>query len=195
MVEQISNYLNKLKNTIENINAKDIEQCAQILIEAYKNNKNIFICGNGGSASTASHFAADINKGVGYGFKKRFKIISLTDNMPTITAYTNDVGYEIIFVEQLKNFYNKGDILIGISGSGNSKNVLNAIEFVNKNGGITIGWTGYDGGNLKKIVSHSVNTNIDDMQISEDMHIVFTHIMMKVLRKELLSGNDCQDDR
>jgi len=185
MKKQIKNYLNKLTNTINYLNIEEIEKCAKILINAYDNNNNIFICGNGGSASTASHFAADINKGVSYGLEKRFKIIPLTDNISTMTAYTNDFGYNIVFVEQLKNFYSKGDVLIGISGSGNSLNILNAIEFVNQNEGITIGWTGYGGGKLKDIASYSVNANINDMQISEDMHMIFTHIMMKVLRKYL----------
>ena len=154
-------------------------------MNAYENGNNIFICGNGGSAATASHFACDINKGVSYGLDKRFKIIPLTDSLSTITAYTNDVGYDIIFVEQLKNFFNKGDVLIGISGSGNSRNVLNAIEYVNDHGGISIGWTGFSGGKLKEISTYSVNANIDDMQISEDLHMIFTHLMMKVLRKSL----------
>ena len=185
MTKQIQGYFEKLTNTIQNIDIKEIEDCAQALLRAYENGNNIFICGNGGSASTASHFACDINKGVSYGLDKRFKIIPLTDSLSTITAYTNDVGYDIIFVEQLKNFFNKGDVLIGISGSGNSQNVINAIEYVNKHGGVSIGWTGFSGGKLKEISTYSVNANINDMQISEDMHMIFTHLMMKVLRKSL----------
>lgn len=190
MRNQINTYFEKLKNTIDNINIKDIEQCASILLEAYEEEKQIFICGNGGSASTASHFACDINKGVSYGLDKRFKIIPLTDNLYTITAYTNDVNYDLVFLEQMKNFYNEGDILIGISGSGNSQNVLNAIEYVNENKGTTIGWTGFDGGKLKEISTYSLNTNIEDMQVSEDMHMVFTHLMMKILRKTLTGSEE-----
>lgn len=185
MKEQINGYFEKLNNTILNIDVEELEMCANVLLNAYENNKQIFICGNGGSASTASHFACDINKGVSYGLEKRFKIIPLTDNLSTITAYTNDVSYDILFVEQLKNFFNKGDILIGISGSGNSKNILNAVDFVNNNGGITIGWTGFNGGKLKEMATYSVNANVEDMQISEDMHMIFTHLMMKILRKSL----------
>jgi D-sedoheptulose 7-phosphate isomerase len=185
MIEQISGYFDKLINTIENIDKKEIEQCAKVLLEAYERGNNIFICGNGGSASTASHFACDINKGVSYGLEKRFKVIPLTDSLSTITAYTNDVGYDIIFVEQLKNFFQEGDVVIGISGSGNSKNVLNAIDYANNNNGVTIGWTGFSGGKLKEISQYSVNANIDDMQISEDLHMIFTHLMMKILRKAL----------
>lgn len=185
MKEQIAQYFEKLQKTISNINVEEIENCANVLLEAYEEGKQIFICGNGGSASTASHFACDINKGVSYGLEKRFKIIPLTDNLATITAYTNDVDYDIVFVEQLKNFFKEGDILIGISGSGNSKNVLNAVEYVNEYKGITIGWTGFDGGKLKKITAHSIHANVNDMQVAEDMHMVFTHLMMKVLRKAL----------
>ena len=185
MNEQIDVYFEKLTNTIKNMDKNEIKKCAEILLEAYENGKQIFICGNGGSASTASHFACDINKGVSYGLDKRFKIIPLTDSLSTITAYTNDVGYDVIFIEQLKNFFQEGDVVIGISGSGNSKNVLNAIEYANQNGGITIGWTGFSGGQLKEISNYSVNANIDDMQVSEDMHMIFTHLMMKILRKSL----------
>lgn len=187
---QIKDYLEKLSQTLNKINIRDIDRCSDILLKAYENKKNIFICGNGGSAATASHFACDINKGVSLGLEKRFRIIALTDNLATITAYSNDLDYDDIFLEQLKNFYTTGDILIGISGSGNSKNVLNAIEYVNKNQGITIGWTGFDGGRLRQISQHSINANINDMQISEDIHMTLVHLMMKVLRKKLTGSED-----
>jgi len=187
---QIKEYLEKLSQTLHKIDIRDIDRCSDILLEAYENKKNIFICGNGGSAATASHFACDINKGVSLGLEKRFKIIALTDNLATITAYSNDLDYDDIFLEQLKNFYTTGDILIGISGSGNSKNVLNAIEYVNKNQGITIGWTGFDGGRLRQVSQYSVNANINDMQISEDIHMTLVHLMMKVLRKKLTGSEN-----
>jgi D-sedoheptulose 7-phosphate isomerase len=190
MEKQINDYLTRLGNTIKNLDQNSIKQCSKILLKAYENGNNIFICGNGGSASTASHFACDINKGVSYGLEKRFRIIPLTDNFATITAYSNDVGYEDIFVEQVKNFYQKGDVIIGISGSGNSKNVLKAIEFVNQNEGVSIGWTGYSGGKLKSISHYSINANVMDMQTSEDIHMILVHIIMKVLRKELTGSEE-----
>lgn len=190
MEKQINDYLIRLGNTIENLDQNSIKQCCKLLLRAYENENNIFICGNGGSASTASHFACDINKGVSYGLEKRFKIIPLTDNFATITAYSNDVGYEDVFVEQLKNFFQKGDIIIGISGSGNSKNVIKAVEFVNNNNGISIGWTGYSGGILKSITHHSINANVMDMQTSEDIHMILVHIIMKVLRKKLTGSEE-----
>ena len=185
MKSQIKNYYNNLSNAINKISVDEIENCAKVLIKAHKNNNNIFICGNGGSASTASHFACDINKGVSYGLEKRFKIIPLTDNFATITAYSNDLNYEMIFVEQIKNFFQEKDVLIAISGSGNSKNVIKAVEFVNQNNGISIGWTGYDGGKLKEITNFSINANYNDMQICEDIHMSLVHVLMKVIRKYL----------
>jgi D-sedoheptulose 7-phosphate isomerase len=137
--------------------------------------------GNGGSAATASHFAGDFNKGLSWNKKKRFKFICLNDNTPTVMAYANDVSYESVFAEPLKNFFQTGDLIIGISGSGNSKNVLNAIEWGNKNGGTTIGLSGYNGGKLKEIAMHSVHINVDDMQITEDLHMVLDHCIMKIL--------------
>jgi D-sedoheptulose 7-phosphate isomerase len=187
---QIKEYLLKLSETVNKISVKDVEQCSKVLLQAYEKKKNIFICGNGGSAATASHFACDINKGVSYGLDKRFKIMALTDNLATISAYSNDVNYDSIFLEQIKNFYNPGDVLIGISGSGNSMNVLKAIEFVNENEGVTIGWTGFQGGKLKEVSQFSINANIDDMQISEDIHMTLVHLMMKVLRKKLTGSED-----
>lgn len=187
---QIKEYLLKLSETVNKISVRDVEQCSKVLLQAYENQKNIFICGNGGSAATASHFACDINKGVSFGLDKRFKVIALTDNLATITAYSNDVDYDSVFLEQLKNFYNEGDVLIGISGSGNSGNVLKVIEFVNENKGITIGWTGFNGGKLKEISQFSVNADINDMQISEDIHMTLVHLMMKVLRKKLTGSED-----
>lgn len=183
MREFIEEYFNKLKTTIDNLNRDEIETFIKVLVQAKEAGKTVFIMGNGGSAATASHFCCDFNKGVSYGKEKKFKFICLNDNVATMMAYANDMSYEDIFVEQLKNFIDKGDVVIGISGSGNSKNVLKAIDFANSNGGITIGITGYDGGQLRKTVKYSVNTNINDMQISEDVHMVLDHLCSKYLMK------------
>lgn len=183
----ISLYLNRLQDTINRLDKKEINNFINLLLTARDNDKQIFIMGNGGSASTASHFCCDFNKGSSYGFAKRFKFICLNDNVPGMMAYANDVSYDEIFVEQLKNFFNKGDYVIGISGSGNSKNVVKAIEYANANGGITIGLTGFNGGKLKQICQHSVNMNIDDMQISEDLHMMMDHLSMKVITNQMIS--------
>lgn len=183
MKELIQDYFDRLKSTIDKIEIDKIEQFIKVLIDARANNKTIFIMGNGGSATTASHFVCDIAKGASYGNDKRFKVVSLNDNLPMIMAYANDISYDDIFVEQLKNQLQKGDIVIGISGSGNSANVLKAIGYANNKEAFTIGFTGYDGGKLKEIVSLSIDANIDDMQISEDIHLILTHLTMQILNK------------
>lgn len=146
--------------------------------------------GNGGSASTASHFACNFNKELSFNKTNRFKMICLNDNIPTLLAYANDISYDVIFVEQLKNFLKKNDVVIGISGSGNSKNVINAIDFANSVGSITVGLTGFNGGNLKKLAKYSVNTNLNDMQITEDIHLSLCHIACSALDETKLKQYD-----
>jgi len=184
MLNKINDYFDKVKNCIDNVDRNEIKKFIDILSDAKDNGMQIFIMGNGGSAASASHFCCDFNKGVSYQKDNKFKMICLNDNIATVMAYANDVGYEDVFVEQLKNFLRKGDVVIGFSGSGNSKNVLKAVEYANANGAITVGLTGYDGGMLKKIASYSVNANIDDMQVSEDMHMMLIHMLMQIFMEE-----------
>jgi D-sedoheptulose 7-phosphate isomerase len=184
MKNLINSYFDQLKKCLDSLNYDEIINVVNIMEEARKKHKKIFIFGNGGSAATASHFAGDVNKGVSCGQKIRYRMVALTDNVPTIMAYANDVSYDDVFVEQLKNFIDDGDIIIGISGSGNSKNVLKAIEYANSRGNITIGITGYTGGILKDVSKYSVNAKIDDMQIAEDIHMILTHLLMKLLIKQ-----------
>jgi D-sedoheptulose 7-phosphate isomerase len=179
--QEINNYFDKLSQVINSIDFSQVNNLMNLLVDALESGKQIFIMGNGGSAATASHFAGDFNKGLSWNKEKRFKFICLNDNVPTVMAYANDVSYETIFIEPLKNFFQKGDLIIGISGSGNSKNVLNAIEWGNQNGGVTIGLSGYNGGKLKTISTHNVHIKIDDMQITEDLHMMLDHCIMKIL--------------
>lgn len=181
----VKDYFAGLKKCLDEISIKKVIQIAEIVYEAYEKDKQIFIMGNGGSASTASHFACDINKGVSYGLKKRFKVICLNNNIPTMLAYANDISYEDIFVEQMKNFFSRDDLVIGISGSGNSRNVLKAIQFANENGGKTIGLTGFDGGKLAEMAQFSLIIPVNDMQQVEDFHLIVTHILMKIFYKKL----------
>lgn len=183
MKNSINEYLNALKLTLDNLSRSEIENFINILNNARANGKTIFIMGNGGSASTASHFCCDFNKGASYQFdnKNRFKFICLNDNIPTMMAYSNDVSYEDVFVEQLKNFLTKDDVVIGISGSGNSKNVIKAIEYANNKGAVTIGLTGYNGGILKQIAKYSVNTSVNNMQLTEDIHMILDHMIVSIL--------------
>ncbi len=182
---KIKAYIKGLKDSLDGLDIKSVEKLVDILIDAYENEKQIFIFGNGGSGSTASHLACDLNKGCCYGRKKRFKVICLNDSIPTLTAYSNDVSYDVVFIEQLKNFLKTGDIVIGISGSGNSVNVLEAIEYANNNNAITVGLCGYNGGKLKKMVKHPVCANVDDMQKSEDIHLIIAHIIMQIIFEKL----------
>ena len=183
-LDDIENYFSMLEGAIEATDRESINTVINLLQKAYEEGQQVFIMGNGGSASTASHFACDFNKGLSYGKRKRFKVISLNDNLPTLLAYANDVSYENVFLEQLKNFFNPKDYVIGISGSGNSKNVIKTIEYANQNGGITIGFCGYSGGKLKQIAQYSIHVPIDDMQISEDLHMIMAHLIMHVLDKQ-----------
>ena len=124
-------YRNELLKAIESIDLTKVDQAIEWFRESRDTGRHIFVCGNGGSAATASHFACDIVKGCSYQRDKRFRIMALTDQLPTITAYSNDVGYDVIFAEQLKNFAEPGDLFMAISGSGNSPNVLVAMDYAN----------------------------------------------------------------
>lgn len=181
----INSYINELISALRNIDQDTIHHVTKMIHDAYENDKNIFILGNGGSASTASHMAADLNKGVSWNKDKKFRAISLTDNIAVITAYANDLSYEDIFIGQLRNFLNPGDLIIAISGSGNSKNILKAVEYANSRGNITIGLTGYNGGMLKQMTKFSINANINNMEISEDIHLIISHITKTVFVNKL----------
>ena len=179
----INNYITTLQETLDKLDKAEILAFANILENARKKGNKVFIFGNGGSGSTASHFACDINKGVSMGLKKRHRIIALTDNIPTMLAISNDMSYDDVFVEQLKNFIEPGDVVVGISGSGNSKNIIKAIEYANALNNLTVGITGFGGGKLRDIAAASVNANYNDMQISEDIHMMLVHVLMKILPK------------
>lgn len=181
----IKDYQHRLKDALDSLDLNEINNVLNKIKSAYDNEKTIFIMGNGGSAATASHIVCDLNKGACFNLNKKFKLISLNDNIPSILAIANDINYESIFVEQLKNFLGPEDIVIGISGSGNSKNVIKAIEYANKNRGITIGLCGYNGGLLKRIANFSIHVKVNDMQISEDIHLILGHIMMKIFEHTL----------
>lgn len=188
-IDNINLTIASLQNAISQVNKNEIKAFIDLMIEKYEKNAKIYIFGNGGSAASASHFVCDINKGVSFNFKKRFKCICLNDNVPTMLAYANDVNYESVFEEQLKTYLTKDDMVIAVSGSGNSKNIIKAIEYANSISATTVGFTGFDGGKLKEISQYSVNANCNDMQISEDIHhIVLNHITMKSLKNILTNS-------
>lgn len=181
--KDIADYFNRLKNTIDSISIDSINELMNVLDNARREERTIFIMGNGGSASTASHYVCDFNKGMLHHKKKNFKFICLNDNIPTMMAYANDLSWDEIFVGPLQNYFSNGDLVIGISGSGNSTNIVKAIDWANHNGGITVGLTGYDGGQLYQLAHHNVNVPINDMQITEDLHLILDHCMMNIFCK------------
>ncbi|MEI8054795.1 MAG: SIS domain-containing protein [bacterium] len=174
-------YLNKLSNLIAFIDYEEIDNAVQIVADAWTEGRQIITLGNGGSSMTALHFINDWNKSVFMRGNKRFRGRSLVDNIGLVMSYANDVSFEDIFVEQLKNILEPKDLVIAISGSGNSKNVIRAVEYANTFGAITLGLCGCRGGKLKEIAQHLLWINIDDMQLSEDMHSIFGHIVMQRL--------------
>ncbi len=170
-------YKTELLKTIESIDLACVDQAIEWFREAREAGRRIFVCGNGGSASTASHFACDVVKGASYNRDRRFRIMALTDQMPTITAYANDVSYECVFVEQLRNFAEPGDLVMAISGSGNSPNVLRAVEYANSIGCRTIGMTGRDGGKLAPISQLNIHVPVPHMGRIEDGHMIVCHMI------------------
>lgn len=178
-------YFNEIKTILDNIDLALIEKVIALLLKAYQSENHVFFMGNGGSASTASHFVCDINKGVCTSLSKKFKAICLNDNMPLIMAYSNDLSYDNVFVEQMKNYLGPDDVVIGISCSGNSKNVLKAIEYANDKKAITVGFTSFDGGLLAKKAQFVINARVNDMQKSEDVHLIISHLIMQILIERL----------
>src|SRR5579863_7520176 len=170
-------YKDELLHAIESIDLEKVSRAIEILAQARADGRRIFVCGNGGSASTASHFATDMVKGASYGRTSRFRILALTDSLPTITAYSNDVSYECVFVEQLKNFAEPGDVVIAISSSGNSPNVLRAVEYGNSIGCRTIALTGRDGGQLGPLAELNIQVSNPHMGRIEDGHMIVTHMI------------------
>jgi len=177
-------YLNQLSNLLEAFPHDNFDKMIHEFMQSYHEGKNIFVMGNGGSASTATHWVCDINKGCCFHLEKKFKMMCLNDSISTLLAYANDLSYEDVFVEQLKNFFTPGDLVIGISGSGNSENVLRAIHYANDNQGTTIGLCGYSGGKLFQMVDIPILAQVDDMQKVEDIHMIVAHMsMQRIIQK------------
>ncbi len=174
-------YLKRLTTVLNTFNLDVYDQMVKILLDAYDRQAQIFVMGNGGSGATASHLACDINKGCCLDLEKKFRMICLNDNIPTMLAYANDISYDVVFEEQLKNYFNKGDVVLGISGSGNSENVLRAIQYAASHGGRTLGWCGFGGGKLASLAELSFVVESDDMQQVEDSHIIVAHMLMQHL--------------
>jgi len=185
----INAYLFENQRVLDEMPEKQIGQVVSLLFEAWKRRKQVFILGNGGSASTASHMANDLSKATIVAGRSRMRVIALTDNISIITAWANDASYEVIFKEQLENLLQTGDLVIGISASGNSPNVLRAMEFANQQGGVTIGWTGRSGGALGKLVDLCVHCPTDDIGMIESAHLVLDHLVTRELHRCIQAGS------
>ena len=181
--EIIEKYLSEVDATLQRLPLDKIRQVVELIEEARSKAKRVFTFGNGGSAATASHFAADLATGAICPGKPRIKAIALTDNVPLLTAWANDTAYENVFAEQLENLVESGDVVIGISGSGNSANVLNGMKIARVKGATTVGFTGFDGGKLKELVDIAVIVPSYNMEQVEDVHLLFGHVITTCLRR------------
>jgi D-sedoheptulose 7-phosphate isomerase len=177
-------YRAQLVEALDQVDMAKVETAIEWFKEARANGRAIFTCGNGGSASSASHFVCDMVKGASFKRPQRFRIQALTDNLATMTAYSNDVSYECVFVEQLKNFAQKGDLVMAISGSGNSPNVLRAVEYANSIGCKTLALTGRDGGALGGLANLNIQVPVQHMGRIEDGHMIVCHMIAYYFMEE-----------
>ena len=193
----IKEYYDREIRVINNLDINEINKAMNAIYDAYQNGGTIYVCGNGGSAATASHMQNDFNKGISEYVEKKFNFYCLNDNISTMMAVANDIGYEEIFRFPLLNKLKKNDLFIGISGSGNSKNVLSAASYAKSQKVKVIGITGYNGGKLKEIADYNMHVDENDMQVDEDVHMTFDHMMMKIFYNLLvnnkISGENIND--
>jgi D-sedoheptulose 7-phosphate isomerase len=188
----VADYINRVNRILNDMLNSDltehVNKIVDLLLTARTENKTIYVMGNGGSASTASHFVGDLSKGTIVEGFPRFRVVALTDNIPNLLAWGNDSCYEDIFIEQLKNLLNPGDVVIGISGSGNSENVIRAIQYANDQGAVTIGWSGFSGGKLKDIAQIPLVVPSHYMQRIEDIHLLLEHLITSLIREEQMKS-------
>ena len=195
------NYTNDIRDylalEIEILKKLDVEQtnaALNLLDETRQKKGRIYICGNGGSAATASHFQNDFNKGVSEYIDVPFRFHCLNDNVATLMAIANDIGYEEVFRFQLRNNLEENDVLVAISGSGNSHNVIRAVEYAKEHGCKIIGLTGFSGGKLKELSDISLHAPVNSMQVTEDIHMIFDHLMMSIFYKYLCGKEHLKDE-
>jgi len=183
-------YIKGLQSTLDTLPMERIEQAVSLLHQARIDGRKIFIMGNGGSAATASHFVCDLAKNTRQVGRPHFKVVGLTDNMSMLSALANDEGYENVFIQQLENLLNAGDIVIAISASGNSLNVIKAVAYARDMNAVTIGFTGYDGGKLGKMVDLNLHIKSTCIEHVEDIHLVLEHVIIKSLKAMELPAVD-----
>ncbi len=187
-VDYLQSYLARSAEALRNLPVATIDRIVEVLIEAQRAERFIYVMGNGGSAASAEHFVNDLGKGEARGFPRRFKIMSLSSNISLLTAWANDTDYEHVFAEQLRNFVQPGDVVMALSGSGNSRNVLNAVQLGRERGAVTVGLTGLDGGKLEPLCDHCLIVPSHDMQHIEEMHLVVLHSIYSAIRDTYIAG-------
>ena len=185
-MESVQNYISTLQQTMDQLPQQLVADVIDVLQRARMQGNQVFIMGNGGSASTASHFVCDLAKNTRHNDMPHFRVIGLTDNMAIFSAYANDEGYASVFSQQLANLIKPNDVVIGISASGNSQNVLNAMDEAQKHANvITIGFTGFDGGRLGQMVHINVHVKSDIIEHVEDIHLMLEHMIVKTMKDQL----------
>ena len=188
-IQEINEYYEREKKVIDALNREELNAAMNCLLDAYERGAYIYVFGNGGSSATASHMVCDFNKGTCYEIDKKFKFVCLNDNLPILMAIGNDDDFSKVFVYQLKDRLTKDDVVLAISGSGNSKNVVKAVDYAKEVGAKVIAMTGYSGGKIAKVADYQMHVPVDDMQITEDLHMGFDHMMMQILWKYLQAKN------
>jgi D-sedoheptulose 7-phosphate isomerase len=186
-MEFIQNYISTLQLTMDRLPQQLIADVIDILQQARQKGSQVFILGNGGSAATASHFACDLSKNTRQEGLPHFRVIALTDNMATFSALANDQGYEHVFSEQLASLVRPGDIVIAISASGNSKNVINAVEVARQQEAMVIGFTGFDGGRLSQMANINLHVDSNIIEHVEDIHLMLEHLIVRSIKEQIPS--------
>jgi D-sedoheptulose 7-phosphate isomerase len=181
----VEGYFDRLKTLIDVMPVDRIEAMGEALFSAYRHGKQVFVLGNGGSAATASHMACDLGKNTIAPNVQRFRIISLTDNMPLVSALANDLGYDRVFAEQLTNLIRPGDVLIVLSGGGNSSNVLEAMRYARKRSATILALLGSDGGEAIRLADEFILVPSSDYGLVEDMHLILNHVLTSYFKARL----------
>ena len=181
----IRNYIELEREVLSNLDIDSLNDAMQLIEEAYRNRKKVYVFGNGGSSATASHYQNDFNKGLSESLETKFEFVCLNNDTATLMAIANDIGFEEVFRYQLQGRIREGDLVIALSGSGNSRNILNAVEYAKEQGNKVIGLTGIKGGKLRQLADVSLHVPVNSMQVTEDVHMIFDHLMVSVFYKHL----------
>lgn len=190
MIQYTQTYLNQMASLLHTLSIEDVENATELLWDNYQSGRRTVFCGNGGSAATASHLPADFQKNMYLHGGKPWECLSLVDSIPLLTAWSNDTEYANVFAAQAKTWLRPGDLLVAVSGSGNSPNILAAVEAAHEAGAITLGWSGFGGGKLAKLARHNVVVYSDNMQMVEDVHMVVGHLIYSALRDRVLAATE-----